>query len=87
MNVDENYINSILEESNNKMPRLRKNKIYLSDYQISVLNSFGINYDKYKDMKSIIFEVENILNEFDDPDLEKVSQELSEFNYYNNTNK
>ena len=87
MNIDENYINSVLEESNNKMPRLRKNKIYLSDYQISVLNGFGINYDKYKDIKSIIFEVENILNEVDDPELEKVSQELSEFNYYNNTNK
>lgn len=87
MNIDENYINSILEESNNKMPRLRKNKMYLSDYQISVLNGCGINYDKYKDIKSIIFEVENILNEVDDPELEKVSQELSEFNYYNNTNK
>lgn len=87
MKFDEIYINSILEETNNKMPRLRKNKMYLSDYQISVLNNFGIMYDKYKDIKSIIFEVENVLNEFDDPELEKVSQELAEFNYYNNTNK
>lgn len=87
MKFDEDYINSILEETSTKMPKYRKKKIYLSDYQIEVLNRFGIDFNKYNDLKEIIFEVESILNEENDPELEKISSELSEFNYYNNTNK
>ena len=87
MKFDEDYINSILEETSTKMPKYRKKKIYLSDYQIEVLNRFGIDFNKYNDLKEIIFEVESILNEENDPELGKISSELSEFNYYNNTNK
>ena len=87
MKFDEDYINSILEETSTRMPKYRKKKIYLSDYQIEVLNRFGIDFNKYNDLKEIIFEVESILNEENDPELEKISSELSEFNYYNNTNK
>ena len=43
------------------------------------------------DIKALLFEVEEYINEnylYDDlSDLELLSQELSEFNYYYNTNK
>lgn len=70
------------------MIKMRGNGIYLSDNQIEVLKRYGIDYSKYSSLSSLIFEIEEILNnETDIEDLEEVSQRLSELNYYNNTNK
>ena len=70
------------------MIKIRGNGIYLSDNQIEVLNRYNINYKKYNSLSSLIFEIEEILNEeVDVDDLEDVSAKLSELNYYNNTEK
>ena len=70
------------------MIKLRGNGIYLSDNQIEVLKRYDIDYKKYISLNSLIFEIEEILNEeVDASDLEEVSSRLSELNYYNNTNK
>ena len=60
----------------------------ISDNQIEVLKRYDIDYKKYISLNSLIFEIEEILNEeVDASDLEEVSSRLSELNYYNNTNK
>lgn len=70
------------------MIKMRENGIYLSDNQIEVLKRYDIDYKKYISLNSLIFEIEEILNEeVDASDLEEVSSRLSELNYYNNTNK
>ena len=70
------------------MIKMRGNGIYLSDNQIEVLKRYDIDYKKYITLNSLIFEIEEILNEeVDASDLEEVSSRLSELNYYNNTNK
>ena len=70
------------------MIKMRGNGIYLSDNQIEVLKRYDIDYSKYSSLSSLIFEIEEILNnETDIEDLEEVSKSLSEINYYNNTNK
>lgn len=70
------------------MIKMRGNGIYLSDNQIEVLKRYDIDYKKYISLNSLIFEIEEILNEeVDASDLEEVSSGLSELNYYNNTNK
>lgn len=70
------------------MIKMRGNGIYLSDNQIEVLKRYDIDYSKYSSLSSLIFEIEEILNnETDIEDLEEISQRLSELNYYNNTNK
>ena len=67
---------------------MRGNGIYLSDNQNEVLKRYDIDYKKYISLNSLIFEIEEILNEeVDASDLEEVSSRLSELNYYNNTNK
>ena len=79
-------INNVYDDKN--MIKMRGNGIYLSDNQIEVLNRYNINYKKYNSLSSLIFEIEEILNEeVDASDLEEVSSRLSELNYYNNTNK
>ena len=70
------------------MIKMRGNGIYLSDNQVQILKRYGIDYNKYVSLESLIFDIEQILNEETNiEDLEEVSKRLSELNYYNNTNK
>lgn len=79
-------INNVYDDKN--MIKMRGNGIYLSDNQIEVLKRYDIDYKKYSSLNSLIFEIEEILNEeVDADDLEQISSKLSELNYYNNTNK
>ena len=83
-------IDSLTKDAYNdkSMIKMRGNGIYLSDNQIEVLKRYDIDYKKYISLNSLIFEIEEILNEeVDASDLEEVSSRLSELNYYNNTNK
>ena len=79
-------INNVYDDKN--MIKMRDNGIYLSDNQIEVLKKYDIDYKKYISLNSLIFEIEEILNEeVDASDLEDVSSRLAELKYYNNTNK
>ncbi len=90
INNKELDINELTKDVYNdkSMIKMRGNGIYLSDNQIEVLNRYNIDYKKYNSLSSLIFEIEEILNEeVDVDDLEDVSDKLSELNYYNNTEK
>lgn len=65
----------------------RENGMLLSDYQIAVLNRNGIDYKKYNNVRELIFEIENCLDDYFDDELDIVSSQLSEYIYYNDTNK
>ncbi len=79
-------INNVYDDKN--IIKMRGNGIYLSDNQIEVLKRYDIDYKRYSSLNSLIFEIEDILNnDVDANDLEEVSSRLSELNYYNNTNK
>ncbi len=84
-NIDE-LVNSLDFKSNSLKDC--GNGIFLTDFEISVLNRYNIDYSKYNDLKGIIFEIEEILNyEVSDEDLEQVSKTIAERDYYQNTNK
>mgnify|MGYP001041076039 CR=1 FL=1 len=61
----------------------------LSDYQVEILSRYNINYDKFNNLKSLIYEIEKYINNaFENiDDLDNLSKELSEMDYYKNTNK
>lgn len=61
--------------------------LYLSDAEMSILDTYNIDYIKYNDIKLLMYEIEEFLEENDSDELEWVLNELAEFNYYNNTNK
>ncbi|MBE6139580.1 MAG: hypothetical protein E7174_03700 [Firmicutes bacterium] len=65
------------------------NNIYISEEQIEILKKYNINIDKYVNLNELIYDIEECLNDSYEElvDLEWVSQTLSEYNYYNNTNK
>ena len=73
---------------NKYMHKEIKNGIYLYEYQCEVLNRYGINPKECASINDIMFLIDEILE--DDPDaddLDNISREISEFNYYANTNK
>lgn len=71
----------------NKLNKINDN-LYLSNRQIEILKRYEIDYKKFNDIKSLMYEVETALEEvYDADDLQALSIELSEFNYYHNTNK
>lgn len=74
--------------SNDKFLK-KHNNIYISDEQSNILKQYGIDVEKYNDIKELIYDIEEYLNDsnMELDDLEWVSQTLSEYNYYNNTNK
>ena len=71
--------------------KTRKNGLLLTDEQIEILKRHNINYEEYNNIQSLIFKIEEYINDvqgyMDITDLDEVSKELSEQNYYNNTNK
>lgn len=82
-------INEIAKKSiyDNKLNKISDN-LYLSNRQIEILKRYEIDYKKFNDIKSLMYEVETALEEvYDADDLQALSIELSEFNYYHNTNK
>ena len=65
----------------------RENGFLLSDYQVSVLNRNGIDYKKYNNIRELLFDIENCLDDNYDDELDMVSSQLSEFIYYTDTKK
>lgn len=64
------------------------NGILLSKDEIEVLRRYNIHYENYNSMKELIYEIEDVIVDLTDAtDLEEVSINLSERDYYHNTNK
>lgn len=89
MKINYEYIKEISSKINledNFIKRI-KNGIYLKEKEILVLDNYNIDYNSCTSLSDIIYKIEERLyNEYSE-ELEKVSYELSERNYYQNTNK
>ena len=56
--------------------------------RVSLLERYDIDYRKYNSISALIFDIEEILNSgVEANELEELSRDIQEFNYYNNTNK
>ena len=71
----------------NLLLKRRENNILLSDYQIDVLKRNGINYNMFNNVRELLFEIENCLDDFFDSELDLISSQLSEYIYYSDTKK
>ena len=88
MNIDIKDIDISDLVSQKYMHKEIKKGLFLSDYQIEVLMKYDINPYDCSGIEDLIFRIDEVLNDDDTlDDLENVSLEISEFNYYSNTNK
>jgi len=62
------------------------NNLGLSDYQISILKRNEINHE-VSTLKELIYLINDALIDSDDEALELILEEISERDYYENTNK
>lgn len=87
MDINNLNIDEIIPSENNFLRKYQN--IYISEKQKEVLDKYGLNIEKYNNINELIFDIEEYLNEsyIELDDLEWVSQTISEYNYYNNTNK
>lgn len=83
MNEIDRIIQDVFEE--NQIEKVNDN-LYLTKRQIDILKKYDIEYAS-KSIDELIFELEDILNYEDNEELDKLSMDLAEFNYYHNTNK
>lgn len=82
-------LNDLLNDidfNKNKLVKVNE-KLYLTNYQIEILNKYNIDYKSLGNLSSIIYMAEEILEEDDYEDLDEIIRELAERNYYENTNK
>lgn len=87
--MNNSKIESLLNDINIDQYKTQKVNDYitLTNYQIEVLKRFDIEPSLYTKLKDIIYVAEEIYEETLDEDLNIVLDELSERNYYENTNK
>ena len=87
--MNNSKIESLLNDINIDQYKTQKVNDYitLSNYQIEVLKRFDIDPSLYTKLKDTIYVAEEIYEETLDEDLNIVLDELSERNYYENTNK
>ena len=73
--------------SDKYMHKKLDNGLFLSDYQINVLLRNDIDPYKCASINELIYLIDEALLEIEDEELDTISREIMEFNYYNNTNK
>ncbi len=61
--------------------------LYLSEEQMEILKSYNIDYMKFNNLKDLIHELMEEIEENDDDVLENLLDILSERDYYENYNK
>ena len=83
MNEIDRVIQDIFEE--NQLEKIN-DKLYLTRKQIDILKRNDIDYSN-KSIDELMFEIEDILNQEENEELDRLSMDLAEFNYYHNTNK
>jgi len=87
MEYDIDDLVSNLDFESGKFKNISKG-IMLTNREIEILDRYDINYKKCGNLKEIIFEIEEVIPDLDDPEeLEYVSSMLAERDYYQNSAK
>ena len=80
----ETLINNALDD--NSLVKVN-DKIFLTKYQIAVLDRYHIEYNSCNDIQEILFLIDDFLEVDYEEDLDEVAKSLQEFSYYTFTNK
>ena len=82
-------IKKILNEidfDNNKLQKINDN-LYLTNNQIEILKRYNIDYEVSNSLRDLMIKIEEVLDYEDIEELENLLTNLTERNYYENTNK
>ena len=80
----ENLVNDIDCEKNSI--NYINGEIVLTNREVELLNDLEIDYKAYTSMSSLINAIEDAIDD-EDPEIEEILKDMSDRNYYLNTNK
>lgn len=63
------------------------NGILLTDSEAKILKEAGFDIKNYKNIKDLMFSLEEYLLDYENEELEYILSRLAEYNYYNYTTK
>ena len=75
-----------IDFNNNKLIKINNN-LYLTQNQINTLERYDINYQISNSLRDLMIKIEEILDYEDIEELEILLENLTERQYYENTNK
>lgn len=75
-----------IDFENNKLIKINNN-LYLTQNQINTLERYDINYQISNSMRDLMIKIEEILDYEEIEELEILLENLTERQYYENTNK
>lgn len=75
-----------IDFNNNKLIKINNN-LYLTQNQINTLERYDINYKISNSLRDLMIKIEEILDYEDIEELEILLENLTERQYYENTNK
>lgn len=88
MNINEYIKNTVENLDFDNFLEKQNGNIYLRKKEIDILKKYNISYENCNNLLEIIYEIEEYLSDgYESDELEWLSRELSERNYYQNTNK
>lgn len=87
MIINDQNVNIDDLQSQKYMHKEIKKGMFLSEYQIEILLKYGINPEECGSINELIYMIDEVLEEDEAEDLDAISREIIEFNYYSNTNK
>jgi len=86
MNEEIMRILNNIDFDNNKLIKINNN-LYLTNIQIDILKRYNIDYETSNSLRDLMIKIETILDYEDIEELENLLTNLTERNYYENTNK
>lgn len=82
----EKYVESVANSIHHSFLK-KVGNLYLSDEEISILDKYKIDYKSCSDYHSLLYLIDDLLEYDEYDDLENLSRDISERNYYLFTNK
>lgn len=89
MNINDINVDELLNNLDFNANKLEKVNDYLNltNYQINVLDRMKINYKNISSLSELIYVMNEVYDDTLDEELDIILNEISERNYYENTNK
>lgn len=89
MNINDINVDELLNNLDFNANKLEKINDYLNltNYQINVLDRMKINYKNISSLSELIYVMNEVYDDTLDEELDIILNEISERNYYENTNK
>ena len=83
------YIDNVASNIHTSFLKKINDKLYLNDNELMILDKYKINYKSCSDYNNLLYLIDEILEDsYDDlSDLEEISRNIAERNYYQYTNK